>query len=322
MPVWLMRQAGRYLPEYRALRAQAGGFLDLCLTPEHAIEITLQPVRRFGMDAAILFSDILIVPYGLGQALDYREGEGPVLTPIRTPAELDRLTMAGFAGRIAPILATVAGVRAAQPADCTLIGFAGGAWTVAAYMIEGHGGGEFAQAKRMMGGDTPLFDRVIDLIVEATIHYMVAQADAGAECLQIFDSWAGLLDTAGFHRYVIEPTQRIVTGIKAKHPAIKIIGFPRLAGDNYTAYATTSGVDAVGLDTTVSLERARAMKLPTQGNLDPALLIEGGGALTDGVIKIVQALKGKPHIFNLGHGVIKETNPDHVAQLVAAVRAA
>ncbi len=321
MPVWLMRQAGRYLPEYRALRVEAGGFLELCLTPERAIDVTLQPVRRFGMDAAILFSDILIVPYALGQALDYRAGEGPVLEPIRCAADLDQLGMDRFAQRIAPVMATVAGVRAAQPDGCTLIGFAGAPWTVAAYMIEGHGGGEFLEAKRMAREAPALFDRVIALLEEATIQYLSAQVDAGAECLQIFDSWAGLLDQAMFHRYVIEPTRRIVAGVRARHPDTRIIGFPRLAGSNYSDYAALSGVDALGLDTTVPLDFARGMGLPTQGNLDPALLLEGGPALTQGVRAIVDGLRGKPHVFNLGHGVVKETDPDHVAQLVAAVRA-
>ena len=325
MPVWLMRQAGRYLPEYRALRAQAGGFLDLCLTPDRAVEITLQPVRRFGMDAAILFSDILIVPHALGQALDYREGEGPVLEPIRSAADLEKLSLARLGERIAPVLATVSGVRAAQPAECTLIGFAGGPWTVAAYMVDGHGtkgGGEFPQAKKMAYAAPDLFDRLIALVEAATIEYLAAQADAGAECLQIFDSWAGLLDDHLFARYVVEPTFRIVAAVKARHPGIRIIGFPRLSGLHYPAYAARTKVDALGLDTTVPLNFARVASLPTQGNLDPALLMEGGEPLRRGVRTIVEAVKGKPHIFNLGHGVSQFTNPDHVAQLVEAVRAA
>ncbi len=323
MPVWLMRQAGRYLPEYRALRAEAGGFLDLCLTPERAVEITLQPVRRFGMDAAILFSDILIVPYALGQRLDYREGEGPVLDPVRSADDLARLSLDKVRERISPVLDTVAGVRASQPGECTLIGFAGGVWTVAAYMVDGKGGaGNFPQAMKMAEEAPELFGCLTATVQAATVDYLSAQADAGAECLQIFDSWAGLLDPKQFRRYVIEPTAAIVAAVKARYAEIRIIGFPRLAGSNYAAYAEETGVDAVGLDTTVPLPFARALKLPTQGNLDPELLLQGGTPLRKGVRAIVDGLRGKPHVFNLGHGVSQHTNPDHVAQLVQAVRVA
>ena len=321
MPVWLMRQAGRYLPEYRALRAKAGGFLDLCLNPDYAVEITLQPVRRFGMDAAILFSDILVVPYALGQPLEYREGEGPVLQPLRSAADIGQLSLDRLVEKLDPIYRTVAGVRAAQPAECALIGFAGSPWTVAAYMVEGKGGGEFVAAKRMAYGQPALFQSLITRIEQATILYLTAQVEAGAEALQLFDSWAGLLDDTLFQRYVIEPTQRIVAAVKAKHPTIKIIGFPRLAGLQYAAYAAETGVDALGLDTTVPYSFARDLALPTQGNLDPVLLLEGGQALTDATRTLTQALAGKPHIFNLGHGVSQYTNPDEVARLVETVRA-
>jgi uroporphyrinogen decarboxylase len=321
-PVWLMRQAGRYLPEYRAIREKAGGFLAMCLNPDLAAEITLQPVRRFGMDGAILFSDILIVPYALGQALDYREGEGPVLEPIRDAAALSKLSGLHAAERFQPICETVSRVAASLPPACTLIGFAGGPWTVAAYMIEGQAGSksEFMAARRLQINDPATFDRLIDLVTETTIAYLLAQIEAGAEALQIFDSWAGLLSAELFARYVIAPTRRIVDAVKARYPTVPIIGFPRLGGLNYPAYAAQSGVDALGLDTTVPLSFALDCKLPTQGNLDPALLLEGGAVLTDAVQRLRDQIKGKAHIINLGHGVLPPTNPDHVKQLVEAVR--
>jgi uroporphyrinogen decarboxylase len=321
-PVWLMRQAGRYLPEYRAIRETAGGFLAMCLNPDLAAEITLQPVRRFGMDGAILFSDILIVPYALGQALDYREGEGPVLEPIRDAAAVDRLSFASAAERFQPVCRTVAQVRADLPPACTLIGFAGGPWTVAAYMIEGQAGSksEFMAARRLMLRDSATFNRLIDLVTETTIAYLLAQIEAGAEALQIFDSWAGLLSAELFAAYVTAPTRRIVEAVKARYPNVPIIGFPRLGGLNYPAYAAASGVDALGLDTTVPMAFALDCQLPTQGNLDPALLLEGGEVLKNAVRRLCESVQGKPHIINLGHGVLPPTNPDHVAQLVDTIR--
>jgi uroporphyrinogen decarboxylase len=323
MPLWLMRQAGRYLPEYRALRLKAGSFLGLALDPALAAEVTLQPVLRFGMDAAILFSDILMIPYGLGQALDYREGEGPVLEAIRTEADLQNLDLGRVTERLTPIAETVRMVHAGMPRDCTLIGFAGGAWTVAAYMIEGHGGGEFQAAKVMAYQDTALFDRLIALIEDATFTYLSMQIDAGAEVVQIFDSWAGILDSDLFGRYVTQPTKRLAGRLKARNPAIPIIGFPRMCGLNYGLYARGAGVDALALDTTVPLSFTHDdIALPTQGNLDPELLLIGGSALENGVRRIVRETAGKPHIFNLGHGVSQHTDPDSVQRLVQTLREA
>jgi uroporphyrinogen decarboxylase len=322
MPVWLMRQAGRYLPEYRQTREQAGGFLKLCLTPDLAAEVTLQPVRRFEMDAAILFSDLPLVSYGLGQTLDYREGEGPVLDPIRCAADIDRLSLDAIAERLAPVCETVRLVRQAQPVDCTLIGFSGGAWTVMAYMIEGRGKGEFEQAKRMAWAEPALFDRLAHLVTDGIATFLNLQIDAGAEVVQLFDSWAGLLDDDLFRRYVIAPTRRIVDLVRARHPHTPIIGFPRLAGLNYRAYARETGVTALGLDTTVPLGLGPETGLPTQGNLDPALLLVGGQALQNDIRRIAAATAGHPHIFNLGHGVSQHTDPDMVARLVEGVQQA
>ena len=316
-----MRQAGRYLPEYRALREQAGGFLNLCLTPELAADVTLQPVRRFGMDAAILFSDLPLIAYGLGQRLDYREGEGPVLEPVRTGADIGALSLNLIEERLQPVCETVRIVRAAQPADCTLIGFSGGVWTVLAYMIQGKGKTEFEQAKLMAWTDPGLFDRLADLVTRAVAKFLCMQIAAGAEVVQLFDSWAGLLDDAMFRRYVIAPTRQIVRLVKAEHPEVPIIGFPRLAGLNYEAYARETGVDCMALDTCVPLEFARTCTLPTQGNLDPVLLLEGGPALQAGVRALSDALRSKPHIFNLGHGVSQHTHPDAVSLLMNSLKA-
>jgi uroporphyrinogen decarboxylase len=323
-PVWLMRQAGRYLPEYRALRQQAGSFLGLCFNPELAAEVTLQPVTRFGMDAAILFSDILVVPYALGQALDYREGEGPVLDPVTDERGLAALSLAALPERLGPIYETVRRVAAAQPPECTLIGFAGGPWTVAAYMMEGRGGGDFDTARRLAYAAPAFVQRLIDLVTEATIEYLAAQVEAGAEALQLFDSWAGLLTAEQFRLYVIKPTQRVTAALKARYPFIRIIGFPRGAGYSYAAYSSLAGVDALGLDTSVPLtavlKTGALTPMPLQGNLDPLLLLEGGAALDNGIAEIKRLMAGYPHIFNLGHGVSQHTNPDHVARLVEAVK--
>jgi uroporphyrinogen decarboxylase len=322
-PVWLMRQAGRYLPEYRALRAQAGGFLDLCLNPALAAEVTLQPVRRFGMDGAILFSDILIVPYGLTQPVGFKEGEGPVLEPIRTAAELARLQPAGFAARVAPVMETVRQVRAALPPGVTLIGFAGAPWTVATYMIEGGSSREFARAKRWLYGDPAGFAALIDLLVATTVEYLCLQIEAGAEAVQLFDSWAGALAPPAFARWVAQPNAAIIAAVKARHPDIPVILFPRGAGANY-ASVTGLGAAALGLDTSVPLEWARAQLQPhatLQGNLDPQVLVTGGAALADEIARIRAALGGGPFIFNLGHGIVPETPPEHVAELVRLVRA-
>jgi uroporphyrinogen decarboxylase len=324
-PIWLMRQAGRYLPEYRALRAEAGSFLNLCFDPEKAARVTLQPIDRFGLDAAILFSDILVIPHALGQPLDYREGEGPVLDPVRDAAGLAVLSEHRLHEVLGPVYETVARVAASLDRRTALIGFAGSPWTVACYMVEGGGSKEFAAVKALAYGDPPTFERLIDLLVDVTAAYLIRQIEAGAETVQLFDSWAGVLAEPAFRDWVIGPTRRIVAAVKAAHPHIPIIGFPRGAGVMAEAYAEQTGVDALGLDTAVPLSwaaRRLQPRLPVQGNLDPVLLKVGGAAMDEAAGAIVEALSGGPHIFNLGHGVLQHTPPEHVASLIAAVRSA
>jgi uroporphyrinogen decarboxylase len=320
-----MRQAGRYLPEYRELREKVGGFLDLCLTPEFAAEATLQPIRRFGLDAAILFSDILIVPYGLGQKLEYRDGEGPVLAPVRSLREFDRLDGRDLAERLAPVWRTVERVKPALGADTALIGFAGGPWTVATYMVEGGASRDFAAVKGWAISDPKGFSVLIDRLVEATILYLRGQITAGADAIQLFDSWAGILCESEFRRWVIEPTKRIVAALRMAFPSLPVIGFPRGAGLMYRAYFRETGVTALGLDPTVPLGVARTNLQaigPVQGNLDPVTLLEGGAAMAREAATILESLGGGPFIFNLGHGVLPNTPPDHVRRLVAQVRGA
>jgi uroporphyrinogen decarboxylase len=321
-PVWLMRQAGRYLPEYRALRAKAKNFIDFCLTPELAVEVTLQPVRRFGMDAAILFADILLVPHALGQGVRFVEGEGPRLEPIRDAAALARLSDHAGAEILAPVMQTIRGVRAALPPSVALIGFAGAPWTVATYMIEGQGGSDYENSRQMAWTQPKLFAGLMDRLVLATSDYLNAQADAGAQALQLFDSWAGAVPAGLFETAVIEPTARVVAAVKARHPGIPIIGFPRGAGAHLGRYVTGTGVDAVGVDHMTDLAWA-ARSVPdgtaVQGNLDPVLLLAGGTAMDDEIRRTLGAMKGRPFVFNLGHGVMQPTPPDHVARLVALV---
>ena len=322
-PIWLMRQAGRYLPEYRAIREKAGSFMTLCTTPEMAAEVTLQPLRRYGMDAAILFSDILVLPWALGQELSFREGEGPVLPPIRTAAALSWLDAARVPAAIAPILETVRRVRA-EVGDATLIGFAGSPFTVACYMIEGGGSKEFSHVRGMAYGDPTLFAALIDLVTTATITYLSAQIEAGAEAVMLFDSWAGVLSPGLFRTHVIGPTQRIVSALKAKHPDIPVIGFPRLAGMLVGEYAARTGVQGVGIDTSADPLLASAAvpsQQALQGNLDPLALLEGGAAMRSEAVSILVAMQGRPFIFNLGHGIVPATPPEHVAELVNQVRA-
>ena len=325
-PVWLMRQAGRYLPEYRAVRGTVSGFLDLCYTPDLAAEVTLQPIRRFGMDAAILFSDILVICDALGQKVAYEEGIGPQLEPVRTPNDFERLSLARAPERYAPVLETVKRVKASLPPEMALIGFAGAPWTVATYMVEGQGGSDFTRIKKLSHEDPILFRRLIDTLVEATVAYLVAQAEAGADVLQIFDSWAGALGEDDFNAWVIAPTKAIVAAVKATKPGIPIIGFPRAAGVQYLNYTAETGVDAVSLDFMTPLAWA-AQHLPKsvtlQGNLDPALLLVGGAPLDAGVDRIKQAWHGRPFIFNLGHGIkmMPATPVENVARLIARLRA-
>jgi uroporphyrinogen decarboxylase len=322
-PVWLMRQAGRYLPEYKVLRARSANFLDFCFRPELAVEATLQPIRRFDLDAAILFSDILTVPWALGQKVEFLEGEGPKLEPLRSAGDIGRLNSAGVIERLSPVYQTVAGVAAALPKHTALIGFAGAPWTVAAYMVEGHGSRDFLVAKGFGMARPDLFDTILDVVTAATIDHLSAQIAAGAEAVQLFDSWAGVLAEREFRRWVIAPTQKIAMALLEKHPGVPLIGFPRGAGGLLPNYALATGVSCVGLDTQVPLGWAMKVLppgLPVQGNLDPVALVTGGEALRDGVQNVLDQTKGRPLIFNLGHGVPMTTPPDHVAELVRLVR--
>ncbi len=322
-PVWLMRQAGRYLPEYREVRAKAGSFLDLCFAPELAAEVTLQPIRRYGLDAAILFSDILVVPYALGQQVAFREGEGPVLAPIRGVVDLAVLDPGQVAERAAPVYETVRRLAAALPKEVTLIGFAGAPWTVATYMVEGGTSRDFQQTKLWAYRDPGGFTRLIDLVVDATILYLAGQIEAGAEVIQLFDSCAGILPGAEFERWIVAPTKRIVGALHLRFPKVPIIGFPRGAGLLCERYFSATGVTALGLDTTVPLSAARdpLQRLgPIQGNLDPLLLVAGGKALAEATAAMVSALGSGPYIANLGHGIVPHTPPENVAAFVEQVR--
>jgi uroporphyrinogen decarboxylase len=317
-PWWLMRQAGRYLPEYRAVRAKAEDFIALCLTPALAAEVTLQPVRRYGMDAAILFSDILLVPYALGQAVAFREGEGPVLDRVADAAGLARLDPTGIAARLAPVFAAVARVAAALPQETALIGFAGSPWTVATYMVEGGTSRDFRLVKSWAYRDAQGFGRLVDTLVDATSVFLAGQIEAGAETVQLFDSWAGVLPEAQFERWVIEPTRHIVERVKSRFPDCPIIGFPRGAGLLYERYVRETGVDAVGCDTAVPAQYMRERLQPlavVQGNLDPVLLLAGKEALERAVETLRRTLAQGPYVFNLGHGVLPETPPEAVASL-------
>jgi len=320
-PIWLMRQAGRYLPEYRALRADKGGFLELVYDSAAAAEVTLQPLRRFAFDGAILFSDILIVPYALGQDLRFEAGEGPRLSPPLSDAALNQLTR--VPARLEPIYRTVENVKAALSPQTTFLGFAGSPWTVATYMVAGQGSREQAEARRYAYADPQGFADIIDAIATMTVDYLSGQIAAGVDAVQLFDSWAGSLAPDQFERWVIAPTARIVSALKARHPEVPIIGFPKGAGAKLPAYARETGVDALGLDETIEPEwaaRELPQTLPLQGNLDPLALLAGGAALEKAVGRILSCFEGRPHIFNLGHGIIKETPIAHVEQLLELVR--
>jgi uroporphyrinogen decarboxylase len=321
---WLMRQAGRYLPEYRATRAQANGFVDLCLRPDLATEITLQPLRRYAMDAAILFSDILMVPYGLGQPLAFKEGEGPVLEPIRDARAIDKLAenLGDFDARVAPIYETVRRVQAGLPETTTLIGFAGAPWTVATYMVEGGTSKDFANVRLLAYRDEAAFARLIDLLIKATIGYLDRQVEAGAEALQLFDTWAGVLPEGEYRKWVLEPAARIVAGVRAKHKNVPFIFFPKGSGLLYRDVAQIPGVDALGIDTAVPLAFAKELQKSktVQGNLDPIALAAGGPALVSAATRILDALGEGPFVFNLGHGVIPPTPPENVELLANLIR--
>lgn len=320
-PIWLMRQAGRYLPEYRALRAEKGGFLPLVYDSAAAAEITLQPIRRFGFDGAILFSDILIVPYAMGQDLQFLAGEGPHLSPRLIDAALDSLT--AVPERLSPIYETVRQVRAALPADKTMLGFAGSPWTVATYMVAGEGSRDQHDTRAMAYRDPAAFQAIIDAVVDVTVEYLAGQIEAGAEAVQLFDSWAGSLAPAQFERWVIAPNAAITDRIKARFPETPVIGFPKGSGEKLPAYARETGVHAVGIDETIDpLWAAKELPagLPVQGNLDPLLLLAGGAELERQTLRVLEAFADRPHVFNLGHGIGQFTPIEHVEQLLALVR--
>ncbi len=323
VPFWCMRQAGRYLPEYRELRKEAGGFLEMVYNPERASEITLQPIRRYQMNGAILFSDILVIPQALGQKLWFEAGEGPKLGELN----VDQLHLETIDETLSPIYETVAQVRHKLKTEnfdqTALIGFCGGPWTVACYMVEGGGSKDFSKVKSFAACDPDGFSDLIDLVTEASIHYLSEQIEAGCEAVQIFESWAGLLDEEMFEKFVLQPTSKMVDALKNKHPDIPVIGFPRAAGYLIQNYADQTGIDCIGLDFTVPLETAKTLQksgLCVQGNLDPARLLAGGEALESQARIILEALSGGPFVFNLGHGVIKETLPEHMEQLANLIK--
>ena len=320
-PVWLMRQAGRYLPEYRALRAEKGGFLELAYDSDCAAEITLQPIRRFGFDGAILFSDILVIPHAMGQDLWFETGEGPRLAPPLKDHDFEKLVPRPE--RLDPVFETVRKVSAALPPETTFLGFAGSPWTVATYMVAGQGSKDQADARRMAYGQPERFGELIDRIITATVDYLSGQIEAGVDAVQLFDSWAGSLSPAQFTDWVIAPNAKIVAALKARHPGTPIIGFPKGAGGKLPDYAVGTGVDAIGVDETVDPVWANAVLpkgMPVQGNLDPLALIAGGKALENAVARILEAFADRPHVFNLGHGILPDTPIEHVEKLLTLVR--
>ena len=322
-PVWLMRQAGRYLPEYRTVREKAGDFLKLCFSPELAAEVTLQPVRRFGFDAAILFSDILVVPYALGQSVQFALSEGPQLDPIADCRELARLKAEVDHDVLAPIYETIKRVRADLSRDVALLGFCGAPWTVASYMVAGGGTSQQEPARRFAYGDPDGFAELIDKLVDASASYLIRQLQTGADAVQIFDTWAGVLPAGEFQRWCVDPTARIIAKVRSHVPGAKVIGFPRGVGTALLRYVEDVAVDAVGLDWTVDPAFARDQiqwRVPVQGNLDPLVLLAGGAALDRAVDNILEAFCERPFIFNLGHGVLPQTPIAHVEQMLARVR--
>jgi len=323
-PAWMMRQAGRYLPEYMATRAQAGDFLSLCYTPELAAEVTLQPIRRFGFDAAILFADILLVPDALGADLWFVTGEGPRLSTITDQAGFDALKPAdAIYDHLAPVYETVKILARELPGDVALIGFAGAPWTVATYMIAGRGTPDQGPAHALKDGNRPLFEALLNRITEATIEYLSAQIDAGAEVVKLFDSWAGSLKGDDFNAYALEPAKRIIAELKSRHPGVPIIVFPREAGNNYIGFAHATGADCVAIDNSVDAEWAAQNVQKdgcVQGNMAPGHMVTGGQALVDEVRRIKAVFAGGPHIFNLGHGITPDANPDNVTLMLETLR--
>jgi uroporphyrinogen decarboxylase len=322
-PVWLMRQAGRYLPEYRALREKAGGFLDLCFNPQLATEVTLQPVRRFGFDAAILFSDILVVPLALGRKVWFVEGEGPRLEPLTDAQALMSLRAKMDENVVAPIYETVRRVKSELASNTALIGFCGAPWTVATYMVAGQGTPNQSPAKMLAAREGEAFQYLIDCLVDASAEYLARQLEAGADVVQIFDTWAGSLPADDFERWSIQPTRRLIEKLRAKRPGAKVIGFPRGAGRKIPRYVGETGVDAVSLESGIDRVFAREeiqTRVPVQGNVDPQILLAGGGALDREVDAVMEAFSGGPFIFNLGHGILPTTPIAHVEQMLKRVR--
>jgi uroporphyrinogen decarboxylase len=325
-PIWMMRQAGRYLPEYRATRAQAGDFLSLCYNSDLAAEVTLQPIRRYGFDAAILFADILLLPQALGADLWFVTGEGPRLSTITTPDQLAQLKPVDeIDATLNPVYETVRILARELPRETTLIGFAGAPWTVATYMIAGRGTKDQGPAHALKAENRPLFEALLARITEATIEYLSRQIDAGAEVVKIFDSWAGSLKGEDFQRYAVAPAAQIITALKARHPNTPIIAFPREAGDGYIGFGKQTGADCVAVDDSVSAEWVAQHVQPdgcVQGNLKSSHMVTGGQALIDETKRIVRALSNGPHIFNLGHGITPDADPDNVQRMIDAVRGA
>ncbi|MGO4831719.1 uroporphyrinogen decarboxylase [Rhizobiaceae sp. 2RAB30] len=321
-PVWMMRQAGRYLPEYRATRQHAGGFLDLCYNPDFAVEVTLQPIRRFGFDAAILFSDILVVPHALGRDLRFEEGHGPLMTPIEA-AEIERLDGAMFHVNLQPVYETVRRLRAELPAETTLLGFCGAPWTVATYMIAGRGTPDQAPTRLFAYRHPEAIARLLELLADHSADYLIRQIEAGADAVQIFDSWAGVLDEANFNAFCVAPVARMVKRVRQVFPDVPIIGFPRGAGSLYDGYRAVTGVTTLGLDWSVPMSQARRLQLDgaVQGNLDPLRLVAGGKALDEGVDAILAGLGGGPLVFNLGHGITPDAPVENVERMLMRVRA-
>ena len=324
VPIWMMRQAGRYLPEYRETRSKAGSFLDLCYTPDFAVEVTLQPIRRFGFDASILFSDILVIPDALKRGLRFEEGRGPLLEPISAD-EITSLDASGMHAHLAPVYETVKRLRAELPDETTLLGFCGAPWTVATYMIAGHGTPDQAPARLFSYRHTDEFAVLMALLTDMSADYLIRQIDAGADAVQVFDSWSGVLDEASFETWCLEPIRVITSKVKAAHPDTPVIGFPKGAGSLYDRFAAESGVDAIGLDWSVPLSQAKRIQKTgkcVQGNLDPMRLVAGGRALNEGIDAIIEALADGPFVFNLGHGVTPDTPVEHVARMVERVHGA
>lgn len=320
-PIWLMRQAGRYLPEYRQVRSTAKGFLDLCYTPDLATEVTLQPIRRFGFDAAILFSDILVIPDAMKRNVRFKEGEGPLLDPIDADS-IETLVVPDVKRHLAPVLATVSRLRRELPDETTLLGFCGAPWTIATYMIAGHGTPDQAPARLFAARNPKTFEKLLSVIAEASATYLVAQLDAGADAVQIFDSWAGVLSDRDFEAYAAKPVKRIIDLVRAERPAAKIIAFAKGAGYNLKSYRQTTGADAIGLDWTVPLDFAAELQKDgaVQGNLDPLKMVSGGDDLDRAIDRILDTLGNGPLIFNLGHGITPEADPANVERLVWRVR--